>query len=339
MIVYTKGRTPDSLQEFRAPGTHDELDLPLVVLINRGSASASEIVAGAIQDHDRGLVVGETSWGKGLVQSVYTLQYGAGLALTTSKYYTPSGRNIQRDYISVYDYYLADLGEKPAETPVESREVFKTELGRKVYGGGGITPDVVVEPRELPRTLQILEVRSAIFNFAVDYAARHPELTQGPRHHSRDRRGVRRLRRLERHRPAERGEGGDLAGRRPGVARARDQSGDRRREIRLRRFVSVPPPGRRSGRQGAPDVPGSREARVERGGPPPRSDRARARGPPRRARARRRICRTISSRESRQEKGGRRVDPAARRRCGAALDSSPCLHPEDFFFLTVESRR
>ena len=106
MIVYHKGRDENSYQEFLAPGKQRRIDIPLVVLINRESASASEIVAGAIQDHDRGLVVGETSWGKGLVQSVYNLQYGAGLALTTSRYFTPSGRNIQRDYSSFYDYYL-----------------------------------------------------------------------------------------------------------------------------------------------------------------------------------------------------------------------------------------
>lgn len=180
MIVYTKGRTPDSFQEFRAPGTHPKLDVPLVVLINRGSASASEIIAGAVQDHDRGLVVGTTSWGKGLVQSVYTLRYGAGLALTTSKYYTPAGRNIQRDYSSVYDYYVADGLTEPIdeETPLSEREIFLTETGRKVYGGGGITPDVLVEARELPLTLQVLEVRSTIFNFAVDYYATHPDLDQ-----------------------------------------------------------------------------------------------------------------------------------------------------------------
>ena len=178
MIVYTKGRTPDSFQEFRAPGSHDRLDVPVIVLINHGSASASEIIAGAIQDHDRGLVIGTTSWGKGLVQSVYTLQYGAGLALTTSKYYTPAGRNIQRDFSSVYDYYLADMGEKPVEDTPAEREVFETALGRKVFGGGGIAPDVVVESRDLPRTLQVLEVRSTIFNFGEDYAARHPEVTK-----------------------------------------------------------------------------------------------------------------------------------------------------------------
>jgi carboxyl-terminal processing protease len=178
MIVYTKGRTSDSAQEYTAPGKHEKFDLPLVVLVNRGSASASEIVAGAIQDHDRGMVVGETSWGKGLVQSVYTLQYGAGLALTTSKYYTPSGRNIQRDYSSVYDYYMADETENGPEVPLENRAKFKTDTGRVVYGGGGITPDVIVKQPQLSRASQLLEVRSAIFNYAVEYAAAHPDVTK-----------------------------------------------------------------------------------------------------------------------------------------------------------------
>jgi carboxyl-terminal processing protease len=179
MIVYTKGRTPDSAQELLAPGKHEQLEVPVIVLINRGSASASEIVAGAIQDHDRGLVLGETSWGKGLVQSVYTLQYGAGLALTTSKYYTPSGRNIQRDYSSFYDYYVADeTGENAPEVPLSQREVFLTDTGRKVYGGGGITPDVIVKPRELSRVTQLLEVRSTIFGYGVEYFAKHPEVNK-----------------------------------------------------------------------------------------------------------------------------------------------------------------
>src|SRR5436853_840165 len=166
MIVYTKGRTADAAQDYVAPGKHDKLSVPMVVLVNRGSASASEIVAGALQDHDRAMIVGETSWGKGLVQSVYTLQYGAGLALTTSKYYTPSGRNIQRDYSSFYDYYVADDSEDSAtsEIPLKDRKQFKTDTGRVVYGGGGITPDVLVKQPTLSRTTQLLEVRSAIFN-------------------------------------------------------------------------------------------------------------------------------------------------------------------------------
>jgi carboxyl-terminal processing protease len=178
MVVYTKGRTADSAQEYTAPGKQAKFDKPIVVLVNRGSASASEIVAGAIQDHDRGLVVGETSWGKGLVQSVYTLQYGAGLALTTSKYFTPAGRNIQRDYTSVYDYYMADETENGPEVPLEQREKFRTDTGRIVYGGGGITPDAIVKQPTLSRTTQLLEVRSTIFNYAVEYAAAHPDLTK-----------------------------------------------------------------------------------------------------------------------------------------------------------------
>ncbi|MEO8036134.1 MAG: S41 family peptidase, partial [Acidobacteriota bacterium] len=150
------------------------------VIVNRGSASASEIVAGALQDHDRALIIGETSWGKGLVQSVYTLQYGAGLALTTSKYYTPSGRNIQRDYTSVYDYYMADDDDagNATELPLKDRKQFRTDTGRLVYGGGGITPDVFVKPAQLSRTTQLLEVRGGIFNYAVEYAAKHPDLTK-----------------------------------------------------------------------------------------------------------------------------------------------------------------
>ena len=178
MIVYTKGRTADSAQDYVAPGKHTKVEVPVVVLVNRGSASASEIVAGAIQDHDRGLVVGETTWGKGLVQSVYTLQYGAGLALTTSKYYTPAGRNIQRDYTSFYDYYVADDSDTTAEVPLKERKQYQTDTGRTVYGGGGITPDIMVKQPELTRTTQLLEVRSAIFNFAVEYAAKHEALTK-----------------------------------------------------------------------------------------------------------------------------------------------------------------
>ncbi|MFZ2492633.1 MAG: S41 family peptidase, partial [Thermoanaerobaculia bacterium] len=177
MIVYTKGRTADSVQEYLAPGKHEVYEMPLVVLVDRGSASASEIVAGAVQDHDRGLVVGETTWGKGLVQSVYTLQYGAGLALTTSKYYTPAGRNIQRDFSSFYDYYVAD-DSSSSEVPLSQREQFKTDTGRVVYGGGGITPDVMIKQPELSRTTQLLVLRNVIFNYAVQYVAKNAEVNK-----------------------------------------------------------------------------------------------------------------------------------------------------------------
>ena len=177
-IVETRGRTRDSRQAFDAAGRRPELGLPLVVLVNGGTASASEIVSGAIQDHDVGLVVGTPTWGKGLVQTVYNLAYGAGLALTTAKYYTPSGRLIQRDYHSYYDYYArTDLDEAETKRPAPATdEVFRTDLGREVYGGGGITPDVEVEPTEFPPYLQFLLARAAFFNFGVDYASRHPEL-------------------------------------------------------------------------------------------------------------------------------------------------------------------
>ena len=182
LVVETRGRVRDSMQRFEADGRYAPLDLPLVVLVNAGTASASEIVSGAIQDHDVGLVVGTPTWGKGLVQTVFNLSYGAGLALTTAKYYTPSGRLIQRDYHSFIDYYArtdadeTDAG--PAEGAQRPGEEFATDLGRKVYGGGGITPDVKVEPHELPPTLQFLFARSAFFRFAVDWANRHESVAR-----------------------------------------------------------------------------------------------------------------------------------------------------------------
>ncbi len=179
-IVETRGRIRDAKQEFRATDDTAPLGLPLVVLVNVGTASASEIVSGAIQDHDIGLVVGTPTWGKGLVQTVYSLSYGAGLALTTAKYYTPSGRLIQRDYHSFFDYFArTDVdssaeGVPPASAP--PREEFATDLGRKVFGGGGIAPDLVVEPRDISAPLQFLLARAAFFRFGVDWANRHPEV-------------------------------------------------------------------------------------------------------------------------------------------------------------------
>ncbi len=174
-IVETRGRTRDSFQSYAASGKYPSLDMPVVVLVNEGTASAAEILAGAVQDHDRGLLVGQPSWGKGLVQTVYNLSYGAGLALTTAKYYTPSGRLIQRDYSSYFDYYThADAG-SPEITgkQVPESEIFRTDLGRKVYGGGGITPDVLVKETELSPFEQFLLARNGYLNFAVDYAGRN----------------------------------------------------------------------------------------------------------------------------------------------------------------------
>jgi carboxyl-terminal processing protease len=182
-VVYTRGRTPSSGQDYFAPGEGEHFDQPLIVLVNRGSASASEIVAGAIQDHDRGLVVGQRSWGKGLVQSVYSLPYGAGLALTTARYYTPSGRWIQRDYSDLLSYVNPEdtdgaSGDPAEQTPHKPGETFYTEAGRIVYAQGGIRPDVVVKPDGRDsKLLTQLWARSMFFNFAVDWCARHSDVT------------------------------------------------------------------------------------------------------------------------------------------------------------------
>ena len=142
LIAYTKGRTPNSNEEYRATEDSDYTHQPLVVLVNRSSASASEIVSGALQDHDRGLIVGETTFGKALVQSVYTIKGGAGLALTTGRYYTPSGRMIQRPWDGAFDEYLTySLRDQSAERSHDSAELRYTDAKRKVYGGGGIEPD------------------------------------------------------------------------------------------------------------------------------------------------------------------------------------------------------
>ncbi len=163
MIVSTKGRMQGTDRTYAAPSL-EKVPVPLVVLINKHSASASEIVAGALQDHDRALIVGETSFGKALVQSVYMLDNNTGMALTTGRYYTPSGRLIQRDYSgSAFDYYnLPGV----AESSSQSREVKFTDSGRRVLGGGGITPDVTVSLRELNRFEALLNSRDIFFEYA-----------------------------------------------------------------------------------------------------------------------------------------------------------------------------
>lgn len=146
--------------------------VPLVVLVNEYSASASEIVAGAIQDHDRGLIVGQTSFGKGLVQSIIRLDYGAGLTLTSAYYYTPSGRLIQRDYSdgSFYNYiYRGGTLRENSTPPRPNGPAMRTDTGRTVYGGGGITPDETVAA-DLVSTAQG-RLRSPIFFFAREVAA------------------------------------------------------------------------------------------------------------------------------------------------------------------------
>ena len=142
MVVYTRGRTRNSDQDYRAQDDASMDGIPVVVLVNRNSASAAEIVSGAIQDHDRGLIVGERTFGKALVQSIYRISEGAGLALTTARYYTPSGRLIQRPWDGAFDEYLTyAFREQEAERQRDPADLKFTDAGRKVYGGGGIEPD------------------------------------------------------------------------------------------------------------------------------------------------------------------------------------------------------
>ena len=172
MIVYTRGRTPGSDQDYYATQVSSHSNLPVVVLVSKGSASASEIVAGAIQDHDRGLIVGDTTFGKGLVQSIYRISEGNGLALTTAQYFTPSGRSIQREYQfgSFDDYYYS--ARQDSEDRKLDGELKYTDAGRKVYGGGGISPDISVSYAILPKPILSLNSQNAFFRFSNRYAAK-----------------------------------------------------------------------------------------------------------------------------------------------------------------------
>jgi carboxyl-terminal processing protease len=172
LILTQKGR--NGLRDNTYPSRNRAADpIPLVILVNENTASASEIVAGAMQDHDRALIVGQTSFGKGLVQSIIPLYYGTGLTLTSAKYYTPSGRLIQRDYSDggLYDYYTHGGSKRLDGNQDDSRPVGpekKTDTGRIVYGGGGIAPDVSVKPR----TFSVAQRRllSPLFAFTRELA-------------------------------------------------------------------------------------------------------------------------------------------------------------------------
>lgn len=192
VVVSVKGRTEYSEPIIYKSNGSDPATVPLVILINRHTASASEIVAGAIQDHGRGLIVGETSFGKGLVQRIFQLPFSTGLTLTTARYYTPYGRSLQRDYSSgsLYDYYTrhdatesdpqpaASPGNRNLESPLalasptahpNTGPAVKTAAGRVFYGGGGITPDIEIkEPATTPERVRIAE---AAFHFTRQLAA------------------------------------------------------------------------------------------------------------------------------------------------------------------------
>lgn len=171
VVVSHRGRnSPERV--YRAAKGNGGKVFPLVVLVNRGTASAAEIVSGALQDHDRALVVGEITFGKGLVQSVYPLSEDTGLALTTAKYYTPSGRLIQRDYtgVNLYDYYTHGGTDNSNDS---SREVKQTDTGRTVYGGGGITPDVKLPAVKSDRFQTALLQKYSFFDFARQYVVSH----------------------------------------------------------------------------------------------------------------------------------------------------------------------
>jgi carboxyl-terminal processing protease len=168
VIVSHRGRA-SAEKPYVARNGNRGRDYPIVVLVNRLSASAAEIVSGALQDHDRAWILGEKTFGKGLVQTVYPLSDSTGLALTTAHFYTPSGRLIQRDYSnkSFYEYYY-----HRDEAATNPNDVKMTDSGRTVYGGGGITPDEKYEPPKLDR-LEVQLYREGLFNFTRSYFAAH----------------------------------------------------------------------------------------------------------------------------------------------------------------------
>ena len=155
-ILEVRGRDEESsAHTYEVPKDNEPETIPMVVLVDRQTASASEIVAGALQDHDRALIVGENTFGKGLVQGVFRLWGGTGLVLTTAKYYTPTGRSIQRNYanVSFYDYYLNRKEDQSPTGASQHGDALRTDLGRTVYGGGGITPDVEIKAPPLSSRL------------------------------------------------------------------------------------------------------------------------------------------------------------------------------------------
>ncbi len=179
LIVYTKGRLAQQNMSYYATnrGGSKWTSRPLIVMINGSSASASEILAGAIQDHDVGLVLGQTSFGKGSVQTVFELNDTEALKLTTAKYYTPSGRSIHRDR-SHEGEILAENGddlEEAVDEEIDNREIFYTDAQREVFGGGGINPDLDIEPSLLSNFAVALERDATFFHYTNEFATHNPQ--------------------------------------------------------------------------------------------------------------------------------------------------------------------
>jgi carboxyl-terminal processing protease len=170
MVVSTKGKIPENNLNYETLNNPTDTEIPVAVLINRGSASASEIVAGTLQDYDRAIVLGEKSYGKGLVQVSRPLSYNSQLKVTTAKYYTPTGRCIQ-----VLDYgHRRDDG-SVGSIPDSLKKAFKTTNGRTVYDGGGIDPDVKTTQVEPHALTQVLYEKGFIFDYVTQYVNKHPE--------------------------------------------------------------------------------------------------------------------------------------------------------------------
>ena len=169
VVVTTRGKVEDNNVVYETLNNPVDTEIQLTVLINRGSASASEIVAGTLQDYDRAVIIGEKSYGKGLVQVSRLLSYNSQVKITTAKYYTPTGRCIQ-----VLDYAHRREDGSVGAIPDSLKKSFKTSTGRTVYDGGGIDPDIFIETTRTATIAQVLYAQGYIFDFATQYAARHP---------------------------------------------------------------------------------------------------------------------------------------------------------------------
>ena len=176
LIVYTMGRPGSDQRSYHAPESYTQEDAPLVVLVDRFSASASEIVAGAIQDWDRGVVAGQPTFGKASVQQIFPMNQGTALKITTARYYTPSGRLIQKTGERMDGSVASDSA--PGETDGSDRTSYETRIGRTVYGGGGIAPDVEIEVPAYPNLIRALNNQSMFIKFAIHYVSNNPEADQ-----------------------------------------------------------------------------------------------------------------------------------------------------------------